>query len=184
MAQMKIILNTSDGSAVSVDVRPDETYQMLKERVQEESGMDLEISQIFYNGNPVASDQNVYETFLECNYCFCVSTHSLYLTYDGQRSCFYSICSYFAVNSVDKPVEKTGRICVVEGCATTSLTDPKKEIFNFPLEADKYVTILVFYNSILLSQALSLFNFFLCLGTPTGFWHAIDMICWAGFLDP
>lgn len=64
---MKIILNATDGSAVSVDVRPDETYQMLKERVQVESGLELEISQIFYDGKQVAADQNVYDSFLGGN---------------------------------------------------------------------------------------------------------------------
>ncbi len=61
---MKIILNTTDGNTISVDVRPEETYRMLRERIQVESGIELELSQIVYNGKQVEEDQNVYDSFL------------------------------------------------------------------------------------------------------------------------
>lgn len=64
---MKIILNTTDGNTVSVDVRPEETYRMLRERIHVESGIELEISQIFFDGKQVEEDQNVYESFLGGN---------------------------------------------------------------------------------------------------------------------
>lgn len=53
------------------------------------------------------------------------------------------------MNSPDKSIEHSSRICVVEGCSTTTLTEPKKEIFNFPLEADRYSIFLVFQNPVL-----------------------------------
>lgn len=107
MSQMKIILNTTDGNTVSVDVRPEETYRMLRERIQIESGIELEISQIFYDGKQVEEDQNVYDSFL-------------------------------GAQSADKPQEETTRVCVVESCPNSKLPDPKVEIFEFPLETDRY----------------------------------------------
>lgn len=61
---MKIILNTTDGSSISVDVLPEETYRMLKERILLESGIELELSQIFCNGKHVEEDQNVYNSLI------------------------------------------------------------------------------------------------------------------------
>jgi len=53
---------------MSVDVRPDETYRQLKERVQKESDVVLDISQIFYEGKKVDEDHNVYESFFGGKY--------------------------------------------------------------------------------------------------------------------
>lgn len=115
MSQMKIILNTTDGNTVSVDVRPEETYRMLRERIHVESGIELEISQIFFDGKQVEEDQNVYESFL-------------------------------GVQSEEDVQQKPNIVCVVEGCSTSKLTDPKKEIFKFPLESDRYSTWLLACN--------------------------------------
>ncbi|KAE8746853.1 hypothetical protein FOCC_FOCC006412 [Frankliniella occidentalis] len=114
MSQMKIILNTTDGNTISVDVRPEETYRMLRERIQVESGIELELSQIVYNGKQVEEDQNVYDSFL-------------------------------GAQSLDKSSEPN-ILCVVEGCPSTKLTHPKKEIFKFPLETDRFSTWLLACN--------------------------------------
>lgn len=115
MSKMKIILNTTDGSSISVDVLPEETYRMLKERILLESGIELELSQISFGGKQVDEDQSVYDSFI-------------------------------AAEAANKPQEESHRVCIVEGCPSSSLSDPKKEIFNFPSETDRYSTWLLACN--------------------------------------
>lgn len=56
---MKVVLKNSSGESVTVSIFPEDTIQDLKNRIQDEVGIPLDVNQLNNNGQKVTDDQKV-----------------------------------------------------------------------------------------------------------------------------
>lgn len=54
------------GDSVSVQIKPNDTFLNLKERVKKEAGIELDMKDIALKGKKLVENQNVLEYFLSC----------------------------------------------------------------------------------------------------------------------
>jgi copper chaperone CopZ len=62
---MKIVLKNVDGESITIDVKPEDTFYDLKTRIQNESGIHLDLEQLNFKGKKITDDQIVAEYFFE-----------------------------------------------------------------------------------------------------------------------
>ncbi|XP_067000892.1 zinc finger protein 665 [Anabrus simplex] len=110
---MKIMLKNLAGDTISIAVRPDDTFRDLKTRIQNESGVTVDLDQLHFKGRKITDDQFVTSYFLD---------DDPHLDLPDELA-----------NSIEPPLE-----CVVPGCNNTPFMCPDKSFFKFPLEEDRW----------------------------------------------
>jgi hypothetical protein len=67
---MKIVLKNVSGESITIDVKPEDTFYDLKTRIQNESGIQLDLEQFNFKGKKITDDQIVAEYFFDGLYEF------------------------------------------------------------------------------------------------------------------
>jgi len=92
---MKIVLKNVSGESITIDVKPEDTFHDLKTRIQNESGIQLDLEQLNFKGKKITDNQIVAEYFFDglyvllfvsyikcCLHWMCVSfNHSTHMIY-------------------------------------------------------------------------------------------------------
>lgn len=103
---MKLVLRNTSGETVSLYIQQDETFQDLKERVQNEVGIVLDLQDLTIKGKTISDSQKVIDYF----------------------------ATQEAKEGEEKPEIEEDVKCSVPGCPNTKFTCPEKAFFHFPLE--------------------------------------------------
>lgn len=67
---MKIILKNVSGESITIDVKPEDTFHDLKTKINNESGIQLDLEQLNFKGKKITDDQIVAEYFFDGLYVF------------------------------------------------------------------------------------------------------------------
>jgi hypothetical protein len=62
---MKIVLKNVSGESITIDVKPEDTFHDLKTRIQNESGIQLDLEQLNFKGKKITDNQIVAEYFFD-----------------------------------------------------------------------------------------------------------------------
>jgi hypothetical protein len=76
------------GESITIDVMPEDTFYDLKTRIQNESGIQLDLEQLNFKGKKITDDQIVAEYFFDGLYEFLCMYHTFIAVYIE--------CAYFS----------------------------------------------------------------------------------------
>lgn len=74
---MKIVLKNVSGESITIDVKPEDTFCDLKSKIQNESGVQLDLEQLNFKGKKITDDQIVAEYFFDGLYRFSCMDYNL-----------------------------------------------------------------------------------------------------------
>jgi hypothetical protein len=76
---MKIVLKNVSGESITIAVKPEDTFHDLKTRIQNESGIQLDLEQLNFKGKKITDDQIVAEYFFDGMYRFSYMDYNLFI---------------------------------------------------------------------------------------------------------
>ena len=95
ISRMKIVLKNVSGESITIDVKPNDTFHDLKTRIQNESGVQLDLEQLNFKGKKITDDQIVAEYFFDGMY---IPTNVL-----SQHICNYD-CLFYSASQWSTPL--------------------------------------------------------------------------------
>jgi hypothetical protein len=74
---MKIVLKNLSGESITINVKPEDTFFDLKTRINNESGILLDLEQLNFRGKKVTDEQSVAEYFFDGLYRYPCTDYNL-----------------------------------------------------------------------------------------------------------